>query len=204
MIESSSTQSPAVELVPATSAEDAQTVACIAELINCAYRVSEAGLWTEGTLRTDDREVADLIRLGEIVSARSGDLLVGAIRVHQLDADTAGLGMLAASASHRGQGIGTRLVDFAEHWALGRGLATMQLEVLMPRDWAHPSKTFLLSWYQRIGYEQLRSNSFGDEFPSLVPLLATPCDFVVFRKHLAARVAAGPTPTSKSTGPNAR
>jgi hypothetical protein len=28
----------------------------------------------------------------------------------------------------------------------------MQLELLVPRDWRHPSKEFLKSWYGRRGY----------------------------------------------------
>lgn len=178
--------SSAVEIVPAVAADQPQVVASITDLVNEVYRVSEAGIWTEGTSRTDDGEISDLIRLGQIASARSGGLVVGAIHVHQLDADTGGLGMLSAAASHRGQGIGTRLVDFAEDWARARGLASMQLEVLIPREWQHPSKTFLLEWYERIGYQRLRNDSFEDDYLALAPLLATPCDFVVFRKKLTA------------------
>jgi hypothetical protein len=64
-------------------------------------------------------------------------------------------------------------------------LRTMRLEVLVPRDWTHPTKEFLAAWYTRIGYRIARSGTIDEAYPALAPLLATPCDFVIYHKDLA-------------------
>jgi hypothetical protein len=60
----------------------------------------------------------------------------------------------------------------------------MQLELLVPRTWKHPVKEFLRDWYTRIGYRVVRTGDLGEDYPALVPRLATPCDFLVFHKDL--------------------
>jgi len=61
----------------------------------------------------------------------------------------------------------------------------MQLELLVPRGWTHPTKEFLHSWYTRTGYRPVRSGTIDESYPQLAPRLATPCDFVVYHKDLA-------------------
>jgi hypothetical protein len=72
----------------------------------------------------------------------------------------------------------------------------MQLEVLMPRHWTHPSKEFLKAWYARIGYRPVRTGHFDESYPELAPLLATPCDFVIYHKDLVSLASAGRNQTS--------
>jgi hypothetical protein len=60
----------------------------------------------------------------------------------------------------------------------------MQLELLVPRDWTHPTKEFLNAWYTRIGYRVARTGAIDEAYPALAPLLATPCDFVIYHKRL--------------------
>jgi GNAT superfamily N-acetyltransferase len=173
-----------VRVEPAASAADAALVAAIAELINGVYVIAEAGLWVDGARRTDAREIAELVRWEELALARIDDRLVGVVRVRALDGDTAEFGMLAADPVRRGTGIGRALVAFAEGWAAERGFAHMQLELLVPTSWEHPSKQFLHDWYSRIGYRVARTTALGELYPELEPLLATPCDLVVYRKPL--------------------
>ena len=176
-----------VGIEPADSADDAALVAAITELINGVYVIAEAGLWVDGARRTDAREIAELIRWEELVVARIGGRLVGVVRVHALDAGTAEFGMLAGDPARRGVGIGRALVAFAEGWAAERGFARMQLELLVPTSWQHPSKQLLHDWYSRIGYRVVKTGALGELYPELEPLLATTCDLVVYRKALAAR-----------------
>ena len=63
----------------------------------------------------------------------------------------------------------------------------MQLELLLPREWQHPSKEFLKAWYGRIGYQLIRTTTIDEAHPHLAPLLATPCDFAIYEKPLQAR-----------------
>ncbi|MCU1581984.1 MAG: family N-acetyltransferase [Microbacteriaceae bacterium] len=176
----------AIEFLPAASSADARVVATISGLVNRVYATSEDGLWIEGARRTNEAEVAAIIRRGEIAAATSEGVIVGSVRIQRLDAATGEFGMLAADPERRGLGIGRELVAFAEEWARRRGLTSMQLEVLAPRAWSHPAKVFLMQWYERTGYRHVRTGALDEAHPALAPLLATPCDYVVYRKDLAA------------------
>jgi N-acetylglutamate synthase-like GNAT family acetyltransferase len=129
-------------------------------------------------------EVAALTRAGEITTARLDGKIVGCIRVQQLSDQVCEFGMLAASFEQRGTGIGRELVQFAEQHAREIGREVMQLEVLVPREWAHPSKEFLIGWYTRIGYQIVRKGTIEESYPDLAPHLATPCDFLVYHKSV--------------------
>ena len=190
-----SSPTPAIEidLEPEASADDAALMTSLADLINSVYVIAEAGLWVDGARRTNADEIAELIRQQELGTARIGGELAGAIRVHALDGGTAEFGMLAADPARRGIGVGRALVAFAEAWAVDRGFARMQLELLVPTSWQHPSKQFLHEWYTRIGYREVKTGTLGEVYPELEPLLATRCDLVVFRKVLVGEDAGGTT-----------
>jgi ribosomal protein S18 acetylase RimI-like enzyme len=185
--------SPAVRVgtEPPEAASDADLAAAIADLVNRVYDEAEAGLWRPGAERTTPAEIARLIAAGEIVTARSGERVVGSVRLQSLDPDTAEFGMLAADPERRGLGIGRDLVAHVEALATERGARTMQLELLVPTSWAHPSKEFLRDWYERIGYRVVRTGHLAELYPDLAPLLATECDLLVFHKRL------GGTPAEK-------
>ena len=98
--------------------------------------------------------------------------------------DASEFGMLVADPDQRGIGVGRALVDFAEQRSCERGLRAIQLELLVPRDWSHPSKEFLKSWYGRRAYRPIGTRRFEDVYPHHAPLLATPCDLAVYEKSL--------------------
>lgn len=174
-----------ISFVPPAAAGDAAFLAEAADLVNRVYADAEKGIWREGAERTSAGDLAAIVRAGELAAARLDGRLAGAVRVRRLATGEGEFGMLVASPEHRGIGLGRRLVEFAEGWAREQGLATMQLELLLPRDWEHPVKEFLREWYTRIGYRPVRTASFADDFPGLEPLLATPCDFVIYHKPLS-------------------
>jgi GNAT superfamily N-acetyltransferase len=167
-------------LGPAESGHAAE----VAGLVNRVYAEAEAGLWLDGAARTTEAEVAELIQAGQVVVARSGERVVGVVRVQRLADGVGEFGMLVAAPETRGTGVGRNLVAFAENWARERGLSRMQLELLVPRTWKHPVKEFLRDWYTRIGYRVVRTGDLGEDHPALVPHLACPCDFLVFHKEL--------------------
>jgi ubiquinone/menaquinone biosynthesis C-methylase UbiE/GNAT superfamily N-acetyltransferase len=174
-----------IQLLPAAAGDDATLMKEIAELINEVYVAAERGLWTDGATRTTVDEVADLTRAGEIAVARVRGRIVGCVRVRRLDDRTGEFGMLAADPAYRGVGVGRELVRFAERRCRADGLGAMQLELLVPRGWTHPTKELLAAWYTRIGYRVARTGTIDEAYPALAPLLATPCDFVIYRKELA-------------------
>jgi ribosomal protein S18 acetylase RimI-like enzyme len=175
-----------VQQLPPAAAEDAELMERIAALANDVYAVAEDGLWVDHATRTTVSDVAELTRAGQIAVARLGAEVVGCIRVQRLADGIGEFGMLAADPAHRGVGVGRELVRFAEHRCRAEGLATMQLELLVPRDWVHPAKELLEAWYTRLGYRVARTDTIDAAYPELAPLLATPCDFVIYRKELGA------------------
>jgi GNAT superfamily N-acetyltransferase len=177
---------PLLTIAPFTAddAADDFAVAALADLINEVYADGERGLWIPGQTRTTIDEVVGFAGAGELWVARLDDDLVGSIRICRLDETTSEFGMLVASTKHRGIGVGRELVRFAENMARSAGDTTMQLEVLVPSEWTHPVKQFLVEWYTRIGYRIVRTEEFAPAFPRLAPLLATPCDFTIFHKPL--------------------
>jgi hypothetical protein len=94
--------------------------------------------------------------------------------------------MLVAASDQRSTGVGRALLAFAEQHSRERGLRAMQLELLVPRTWRHPSKEFLKAWYGRSGYRLIRTTTIDDAHPHLAPMLATPCDVEVHEKPLRA------------------
>jgi GNAT superfamily N-acetyltransferase len=153
-------------------------------LINGVYESAERGLWHAGATRTTESELAELIHAQQIAVATLDGRIVGSIQIHDVAPDTSEFGMLVAAPDQRGAGIGRRLVGFAEQHSRERGVRTMQLELLVPRHWQHPTKEFLKAWYGRMGYGLVRTDVIGGAHPHLSPLLATPCDLEIHQKPL--------------------
>jgi GNAT superfamily N-acetyltransferase len=174
----------AVGLLDATAGDDARLVDELADLVNDVYATAERGLWRNGAMRTTASELAGLIRAGEIAVATRDDQHVGCVRLHDVAADRSEFGLLVAARDQRGSGVGRALLDFAERHSRERGLPAIQLELLVPRTWSHPSKEFLKGWYGRRGYRLVRTGRLDDAYPHLAPLLATPCDLEIHEKRL--------------------
>lgn len=180
-----------IAMLPPAAADDIWLMSAVSGLVNQVYAVAEDGLWADGTARTTAGQIAGLTRARQIATARAGRQLAGCVRIQQLDSRTGEFGMLAVAPAYRGRGAGRELVRFAEQASRDKGCDTMQLEVLVPRRWSHPSKEFLTGWYTRIGYTPARTGTIDEAYPDLAPLLATPCDFVIYRKDLAGRTITG-------------
>jgi GNAT superfamily N-acetyltransferase len=173
-----------VELLDADGAGDPVLVQTLAEVINSAYAVGEAGLWLEGTTRTSPAEIAEMIRGGELLAASLDGHTAGAARVRALDAVTADLGLISVSPDQWGAGVGRELVRAAEDVMRARGVTSAQLELLVPQGWVHPAKERLREWYLRLGYSIVRSAPVGEIVGHLEARLAVPCEFLIFRKSL--------------------
>jgi GNAT superfamily N-acetyltransferase len=173
---------PEVELLVA---RDDVVVEALARLINRAYALGESGLWLDGALRITPSEVAASMRDGNMLVARLEDRIVGCAYVRPLDAATADLGLVSAEPEQRGRGLGRQLVGAAEELGRSRGVATMQLELLVPTAGTHPEKERLRAWYTRLGYRIVRSARFEEFAAQSASRLAVPCEFLVFEKPLA-------------------
>jgi len=176
-----------VNLVASGEARDALLVGDLVRIINEAYAAGEAGLWLEGGQRTVAEEIGKAIGSGGMLVAMLEGRLVGCGYVHRVEAGTADLGLLAVAPDQWGSGVGRELVRSAEELMRSRGVATMQLELLVPKGWVHPEKERLSDWYARLGYRVVRSAPFEEVAAHLASQLAVPCEFLIFRKALAAR-----------------
>lgn len=171
-------------MLAAAVADDVALTSELTGLINGVYAIAEKGIWADGATRTTVERVAELVRTGQIAVARVAGQLVGCVRIQFLGDGVGEFGMLAVIPSGRGTGVGRELVRFAEQAAQREQCDTMQLEVLVPRGWSHPSKEFLTGWYTRSGYKLARVAAIEESYPEMVPLLATPCDYMIYRKTL--------------------
>jgi GNAT superfamily N-acetyltransferase len=173
-----------VALLDPAAAADTRLVDEVAELVNVVYAEAERGMWRDAWTRTTPAEIAGLVSAGEIAVAHRDGNLVGSVRVHDVAADTSEFGLLVSAPSERGTGVGRALLDFVEERGRERGLRAIRLELLVPREWSHPSKEFLRGLYGRRGYRLVRTGRLDDDYPHLAPLLATPCDLEIHAKEI--------------------
>lgn len=176
-----------ISILPPASGADGELMGHITDLVNKVYRESEQGLWLDGANRTDTAEVTAMAQAGELVTARRDGRLSGVLRLRWWDDNTAEFGMLAADPAVRGEGVGRRLVRYAEDTARARGHGFMRLELLVPRAFPLASKEFLAAWYTRLGYQLERVGRLEEQYPHLAPLLATEADLRIYRKPLSSR-----------------
>jgi len=176
---------PRVELLATSAAANEDFVGDLVRLINRAYTAGETGLWVKGTTRTTRAGIADAVRGGGMLVATLEGRIVGCGYVRLLDTTTADLGLVSVAPEQWGSGVGGEIVRSAEDLMRSRGVATMQLELLVPRGWVHPEKDRLRTWYARLGYRIVRSAPFEEVATHAASELATPCEFLVFWKPLA-------------------
>ncbi|QRP51026.1 GNAT family N-acetyltransferase [Amycolatopsis sp. FDAARGOS 1241] len=177
---------PEIELLPQSAAADEALAGAVSAVVNAVYATAEKGLWLGQAERTSPEEVAGLVAAGEIAVARRRGRVVGCVRVRHVADGVGEFGLLAAAPELHGAGIGRLLVRFAEERCRALGYRRLQLELLVPREFEHPSKQFLAAWYTRLGFRVEHTATVEATHPHLAPLLATPCDFVVYRKDLTA------------------
>jgi GNAT superfamily N-acetyltransferase len=162
---------PSVEL-----ADDPALAGDLAPIVNRVYALSEGDLWESDKRRTDEAELRERIAAGEIAVAANGSRPLGCVRVREVEPGVAELGLLAVDPDHQGAGVGRALVDFAERHARDGGATRMRLELLVPRDGAHPHKDRLDAWYSRRGYRPIGTRP--------VETSAVPCEFVIYERPL--------------------
>lgn len=156
----------------------------ITNMINDVYRKAENGLWRDNQIRTTADDLKAHARNGQIVVARNDYQTVGCVRVHRLDPETGGFGLLAVDSAYQGNGTGRQLVHFAEEQCRSKQLSTMQIELLVPQEGPRPDKENMKDWYMRMGYEPVRTENVEDLLPAVAEMLAVPCQFIVFHKAL--------------------
>ena len=130
-----------VQLRPATAAD----IAAILAVTKAAY-ASHAGRLDppSGVVREQPEAVERYLNDGGVIVAEVDGQIVGAVRYEPRD-DHLYLGRLAVAPAWQRQGIGRRLVEAVEEWALLLGLDEVHLGVRMELTEYH-------DLYRRLGY----------------------------------------------------
>lgn len=132
-----------------------QDASQLVELINSAYRgkSSRQGWTTEADLldglRTDIEEIQSLLVNPDtlIIKCEAAGILVGSVRL-QYSGEQVEIGMFAVSPPLQGQGIGKRLLSFAEQMALQTWpVNRLEMSVISCRK-------ELIAFYERLGYRR--------------------------------------------------
>jgi ribosomal protein S18 acetylase RimI-like enzyme len=174
----------AVRWLPPAAADDAALVARVTDVVNRAYRLAEIDLWTKDIPRTDDDGTAASIRDGETAVAEIDDVVVGAVRVRALDADTWWFGALGVDPAWAGRGVGRALVDFVEREATVAGARAVRLEVLHATPPLEHLER-LARWYERRGYREVGRARVAERHPHDAASLTVACDVVEMVRAVA-------------------
>jgi len=162
-----------------------ETFVSIRDFVNEAFEKGEAGMWKGVLKRTSVEELRKKAKEEQLVVAEKGGKIIGIIVVHGSKHEkTAAFGMLAVHSQYVKKGVGRQLVDYAENWAVSKGMTKMKLELLTPSEWKQPTKEFLKNWYRSLGYLPQRNIPFEKDFPHLTPSLETACVFTEWEKRL--------------------
>jgi ribosomal protein S18 acetylase RimI-like enzyme len=145
----------------------ADDVNALVALVNSAYRgdSSRAGWTTEADLlggqRIDAERLAKTIATPDnvVLVHEEGGVSVACVHLERVG-DAAYLGMLTVRPTAQGAGLGRRLLEAAERFAVGAWrIASIHMTVIVQR-------AELIAWYERRGYVRTgerRPFPYGDE-----------------------------------------
>lgn len=170
--------------LPNASDLQPENVTNLCQLVNSVYQVAEAGIWKGNVERVNLQKMLEILQNQALLIAQMGTKLVGCVNIKLFNEDMAGFGMLATDPQYRNRGIGKKLIQAAEDWAMGKGCKVMRLEILTPNNQPHLGKEFLKNWYTKMGYVLQSIEDFEQIYPEVTADLATKCDFIIYHKLL--------------------
>ena len=156
----------------------------LVKMINDVYHDSEGNIWIDKHNRITPERLLEVIRSKELLLATDHDEICGCIHLERVDKNISKFKMLVANPKHKGKGIGSLLVDYAEQEAVNQGAKIMQLELLVPTDFIHPDKVFLKKWYTRIGYKKIAEHDVDYVHQGISQFLKVGCVAKVYQKIL--------------------
>ena len=127
--------------IRAAQPDDVEAIADIVERAYCVY-IERIGL-RPGPM---DDDYADQVRHGLVHVAEDGAEIIGLIVLIELE-DRLVIENVAVDPDRQGEGVGRRLLEFAEETARGAGIGTVGL-------YTHEKMTENIALYNRIGYQE--------------------------------------------------
>lgn len=159
-----------------------EKVEYLTNLVNDVYDASSGDLWIDKRDRTTVKDMQQFIQNGEIAVATYMEKIVGCVRIYKINEKIAEFGMLAVHPESQGQGVGRKLIRFAEEKCRAEHFQTMQLKLFLPIHGTHPQKEILNDWYTRLGYQPVGVEAIDPQPKNL----AIPCQFIIFQKALTS------------------
>lgn len=175
----------AVCRLPPQSAEEADLLGRLVDLINDAYAIAEQGLWLTGVERTDLDQTYAVLAAGRVLVGRVDGVLAGTVQTQDVDRSRVSFGTLAVDAAFSGRGVGSALVRHVEMDAAAVGARFTRLEVLVAEP-IHPHLERLAAWYSRMGYREVGRTGLDQISPREVPFLRRACEVSLMEKILPA------------------
>ncbi len=161
-----------------------EDIEALNKLVQSAYRgeSSKKG-WTSeadllGGIRTSEKSLLDTIQTPKTFIfkySESGEIL-GCVMLAEKE-NAVYLGMLTVSPDLQGGGIGKKLLQYAEIFALEKGISKIEMTVISVRS-------ELIAWYERHGYVRTGETK---PFPMNDPSFGEPkqhLEFIVLEKGL--------------------
>ena len=153
-------------------------------LINSAYRgeLSKKGWTTEANLlqgvRTTAEEIQEILNNSKntILKFTKNNAIIGCVLLIEKETHLY-LGMLTVSPELQNSGIGKKLLQQAEIFAVVKGLSKIVMTVISVRD-------ELILWYERHGYKDTGKREPFPHSDDHIPITATPLEFIVLEKIL--------------------
>ncbi len=158
----------------------------ITHLINRAYALAQTEIFVAPAQRIAKLDAVNLIANNEIVVVEHEGAAIGVVRVCPLDETSWFFGLLAVAPEWASRGVGRALLDAIERQATRAGVATMELDLLVPEPGtSHQAR--LQHWYESRGYIATSSRLFADVEPEVAHDLRFSTQLVRYVKSLAGR-----------------
>lgn len=141
----------------------------ITAVINSAFRIAE-GFFIDGN-RITQIEVEQLLAKGAFLLAEVDEKLNGCVYV-ELRGERSYLGLLSVDPARQQAGLGTLLMNEAEHYCRERGSHFMDILIVSLRE-------DLPAFYQKRGYVDNGTTPFPADIPTRIP-----CHFINMAKSL--------------------
>ena len=163
----------------------AEDVSALNQLINSAYRgeSSKKGWTTEADLlegkRTTEAELIEIIqdKKNTILKYSENNQILGCVLLKKKE-DELYLGMLTVSPELQNSGIGKKLMQQAEIYAITLGLSKIVMTVITVRE-------ELISWYKRNGYVDSGAREPFPVSDVFSQISDEPLEFMVLEKRIS-------------------
>lgn len=133
--------------------ENADLIHKLVDQINLNYTLTEAEFWKEGVLRTQAPEFIQEILNYHVIAYLDQGEIVGSMNF-QIRGETAKFSMLSVNGAQHGKGIGNALYQFMEDFLIRENVQSIQLELLVPRNYISSNKNWIFEWYQKKGFKK--------------------------------------------------